>query len=286
MERRDFLRAAGAAALGAAALPPRDMPAYGHSPGEGARAHLAPLGVQLYTMRSVMPRDPEGTLARIAQIGYQTVEWWGEYGRTPEQIRALLDRNHLRSPSGHYGLEALEGDAVDATLRAARTLGHHYLVVASTPPETQTSLDGWRRVADRFNVAAERIHREGFQFAYHNHDAEFHELEGRVPYDVLCEATDPHLVQLEVDLYWIITGGGDPIALFRRWPGRVPMVHVKDRTADGRMVDVGAGAIDWRGIFAHRREAGIRYYFVEHDDPPDPFASIQASYAYLSRLDV
>ncbi len=123
--------------------------------------------------------------------------------------------------------------------------------------------------------------------AYHNHDFEFTPLEGRLPYDVLLAETDPQLVQLEIDLYWITKGGQDPLAYFARWPGRVPMVHVKDSAGppDHRMTDVGGGTIDWKRIFAQRDQAGIRHLFVEHDEPRDAFASIRASYEYLRKLE-
>ncbi len=274
MKRRDFVVSVAAGSLGLA------------SRRRYARAHLGPLGVQLYTLRSAMHQDVDGTIARIAQIGYREIEWWGDWGRTPQQLRRLLDAHHLRSPSVHVGLDALEGDAMDATIARARVMGHRYVVVASVNDDLTRTLDGWRAVAERFDAAARRLDRAGLRFAYHNHETEFRAIGGRLPMDVLCENTDPHLVQIEMDLYWIIAAGGDPLAFFRRWPHRVPMVHVKDRTADGRMVDVGAGAIDWRAIFAQRKEAGIRHYFVEHDEPADPFASIRASYEYLSTLDV
>ena len=281
--RRDFVTAVGAAALHADGLHERY-----HSPlpTPSTVGNLGPLGVQLYTLRGEMRRDFEGTLARVAQIGYREVEFAGYFNRTPSRIRAMLDANHLVAPGAHVGLETLEGDAGARTIESAQQIGHQYLLVAWTPVEWRRTLDDWRRMAERFNSVGERTRAAGIQFAYHNHDFEFRELEGRVPFEVLCEATDPHLVQIEMDLFWIVHGGGDPLAFFQRWPGRVPMVHVKDRTADGRMVDVGAGAIDWRRIFAQRRQAGIRHYFVEHDEPPDPWASIQASYTYLSRLSV
>lgn len=287
MNRRDILRTAAAAAgipalTAAAARTPGPTP---RSPRVAVTTRLSPLGVQLYTVRAAMQRDVAGTLARVAQIGYREVEVWQLHGRTPAQFRAALDANRLTAPSAHFGLEALEGDAGARTIEAAQVLGHHYHVVAWMPEAWHRTLDDWRRIADRFNRAGERCRAAGTQFAYHNHDFEFRPLEGRVPFDVLCEATDRDLVQIELDLFWIAHGGGDALALFRRWPGRVPMVHVKDRTADGRMVDVGAGNMDWRTLFAHRAEAGMRHYFVEHDEPSDPFASITASYRYLSRLD-
>src|SRR6266576_470043 len=127
----------------------------------------------------------------------------------------------------------------------------------------------------------------GLQFAYHNHDFEFAPLEGKLPYDVLLAETDPKLVQLEVDLYWITKGGQDPLAYFARWPGRFPMVHVKDSAGppDHRIVEVGAGKIDFKKIFAQSDQAGIKHYFVEHDEPADAFASIRASCEYLKRLE-
>ncbi len=273
MDRREALKRLGAAAAALGAPRPR------------ARV-LSPVGLQLYTLRAEMRRDLEGTLARVAEIGYQEVEFAGYFERTPRQIAEALRAAGLRAPSAHFGLEALEGEAGARNLALAREVGHRYVIVAWIAPAQRGTLDGWRRVADRFNAVGRAARGAGLQFAYHNHDFEFRPLEGRVPFDVLCEATDPELVRIELDLFWITHGGGDPLAFFRRWPGRVHLVHVKDRTADGRMVDVGAGVIDWRAILGRRREAGIRHYFVEHDEPADPFASVTASYRYLSQLDV
>lgn len=250
-----------------------------------AGSPLGPLGVQLYTLRSEMQRSVEATLARVAEIGYREVEFAGYFGRTPVQIRDALRSTGLRSPAAHVPVETLQ-DEWQQTLDAARTMGHRYLVVAWVPQNMRRTLDDWRSTAELFTRAGEQARRAGARFAYHNHDFEFQPLEGRVPFDVLCEASDPRLVEIELDLFWITHGGGDPLAFFRRWPGRVPMVHVKDRTAEGRMADVGAGTIDWRAIFAERRRAGIRHYFVEHDQPADPFGSVGASFRFLSELDL
>lgn len=289
-KRRDVMRALAAAA-GSALVPAAGAanarsspPSIPHSPFPIA-ASLSPLGIQLYTLRAAMRQDVERTLTRVAQIGYREVEFAGYFGRTPAQVRDALRASGLAAPSAHVGLPELEGDAGERTIEAAQAIGHRYLVVAWMPEAARRTLDDWRRIAERFNRVGERTRAAGIQYAYHNHDFEFRPLEGRVPFDVLCEATDPRLVQVELDLFWITHGGGDILAFFRRWPGRVSLVHVKDRTADGRMVDVGAGVIDWPGIVARRREAGIRHYFVEHDEPGDPFASAEASYRYL-RLQV
>jgi len=233
-----------------------------------------------------MQHDVEGTLARVAEVGYREVEFWQHYGRSGAQLAATLAAHGLTAPSGHVGLDALEGGAAAATIAMAQALGHRYLVVAWTPLAWRRTLADWRSLAARFDRAGERTRAAGIQLGYHNHDFELRPLEGRVPLDVFAEATDPALVQLQVDLYWMVHGGGDPVAFLRRWRGRVPSVHVKDRTADGRMVDVGAGAIDWRNLLGEAQRAGVRHFFVEHDDPaPDGLASARASFAYLAALD-
>ena len=224
-------------------------------------------------------------MARVAEIGYHEVEFAGYFGHTPAEIRRALDAAGLEAPSAHVSVDALTDDWA-ATVQRAGEIGHRYLVVPSLPERMRRTLDDWWRTAELFNRAARTAADAGIRFAYHNHDVEFVPMEGRIPLDALCEATDPDLVQIELDVFWIVHGGGDPLAFFSRWPGRVPMVHLKDRTSEGRMVDVGAGAIDWRAIVARRAEAGIRHYFVEHDQPTDPYASVAASHAYLSALDV
>jgi sugar phosphate isomerase/epimerase len=276
VNRREFVGAIAGAGL--AAVLPR-LPLTAH------RARLDKIGLQLYTVRKAMQTDVEGTLARVAETGYKEVEFAGYFGKTPTEIRAMLDRHALSSPAVHAG--SLAADPWRASLDAANTIGHHYVVVPWIPAEARATLDGWKRVAEGFNRAAAQARDAGLQFAYHNHDFEFVPVEGRIPYDVLLEATDPQLVQLEIDLYWITKGGQDPLAYFQRWPGRIPLVHVKDSAGppEHKMVDVGAGTIDWKRIFARREQAGIRHFFVEHDEPADLFASIRASYEYLKGLE-
>jgi sugar phosphate isomerase/epimerase len=256
-----------------------------------AAAHIERIGVQLYTVRSILPGDFEGTLARIAEIGYREVEFAGYFGRTPAQVRDALKRAGLRAPAAHVSFEALE-EGWDATLHTARLVGHEYLVCAWIPEERRQTLDDWHRVADRLDQAAVAAHAAGIQFAYHNHNFEFMPMAGRLHYDVLLEATDPALLKLELDLFWITFAGGDPLDYFARYPGRFPLVHVKDMLAKPApdaaagdvMTAVGKGTIDWRRIFGHAGQAGIKHYFVEHDNPPVPLDSLRASYAYLKQL--
>jgi sugar phosphate isomerase/epimerase len=210
--------------------------------------------VQLYTVRTLLERDFEGTLAGLAAIGFREVEFAGYHGRTPQTVRAALGK----------------------------------AVVVAWLPEPDRTLDGYRAAADLFNRAGQKASAAGVRFAYHNHAFEFARLDGRKPYDVLLERCEPRYVAFEMDLYWITQGGQDPLAYFARWPGRFPMVHVKDSTGppSHQMVDVGAGSIPWKTVFARREQAGIRHYFIEHDAPPDPLASVRRSYEYLRRLEV
>ncbi len=277
--RRDFIETLGAAALGHA-LQPRAP-----TPEPRAPLHrLTRIGLQLYTVRRAMQADVEATLARVAATGYTEVEFAGYFGKSPGEVRAILDRHGLAAPAAHVSMAA---DQWRAALDAAPVIGHRYLVVAWIPAEQRQTLDAYKRMAQDFNRLAAEARAAGLQFAYHNHDFEFVPLEGRLPFDVLLAETDPTLVQLEMDLYWITKGGQDPLAYFARYPGRFPMVHVKDSAGapEHRMVDVGAGTIDFRKIFARRKQAGIRHFFVEHDEPADAFASIRASYEYLKRLE-
>ena len=277
IERREFVKTLAAAGV-AIAVP------HARRTTHDAR-RLDKVGIQLYTVRDQMKADFEGTLAHVAEIGYKEVEFAGYFDHTPADVRAILDRHGLSAPSTHIALGEI--DAWKASLDTAKAIGHEYIVVPWIPQEKRLTLDGWKNVAGVFNRAAQLAHDAGLQFAYHNHDFEFPKLEGQVPYDVLLQNTDPKLVQLEIDLYWLTKGGQDPLSYFSRWPGRIPLVHVKDSAGapEHKMVDVGQGKIDWKRIFAKREQAGIKHFFVEHDQPPQPFQDIAASYRYLSQLE-
>ena len=288
-DRRAFVSAL-VAGLGALALPGcarrREESAEGGGRGgQGGRgeSRLDTIGVQLYTVRSLLAKDFEGTLASLARIGYREVEFAGLYDRAPADIHAILEREGLMAPAGHYPLEALRDDP-NRTLDTAAELGHRYVVVAWLAEADRNSADALRRTADTFNRIGGAAAARDLRFAYHNHDFEFRPVGNELPFDVLLAETDPGLVWYEMDLFWITKGGKDPLDYFARHPGRFPLVHVKDMAAGEKMVDVGAGAIDWPRLFARRAQAGIEHYFVEHDEPGDPLASVTTSFEYLRGL--
>ncbi len=277
MERREFLRIAlGAAAAGA--LTPR------LASGAWARpaGSLGPIGLQLYTVRREMGQNVEGTLAAVAGMGYREVEFAGLFGHSPRDVRAMLDRHGLAAPSSHVGMPR-DMAAWPGMLDDARTLGQSYLICPSFPSD-DLSPNGMKRIAAQFNAAGEAARRAGLQFGFHNHAEEFTPVGGRVPYDELLAECDPSLVTMEIDIYWMVTGGRNPLDYIARYPGRFPMVHAKDRSANGAMADVGAGTIDFPKILAAFERAGLKHCFVERDDAPDPYASARASFAYLDAL--
>ena len=278
MNRRSFVRGMLLGAVGAACVPgPRS--AY-------ARKKLSKIGVQLYTVRRELEADFEGTLAKVASLGFREVEFAGYYGRTHAQVKAILARNGLSAPSAHFQSVVSSGGVREA-IEAAAVVGHEYLVYAWLPPEERKTLDDYKRLAGRLNRAGEECKRAGLQFGYHNHDFEFAAVEGRIPYDLILEATDARLVKMELDLYWITKGGQSPLAYFRKYPGRFPLVHVKDMDSTPRrhFTEVGRGRVDFKEIFAASERAGIKHYFVEQDETPaSPFDSAKASLDYLKRL--
>ena len=278
--RRNFIATLGVAALGIAS---RD--AMAASEILAPRRKLKRIGLQLYTVRDLMKNDLPGTLSKVAAIGYKEVEFAGYFGRTPAQIRELLRRDGLSSPSTHLPFESLDS-GWQKQLDDAKTIGHHWATIAWIPEDKRKTLDDWKRHADSFNKAGAQAKAAGMRFAYHNHDFELRSVDGQRPLDVLLTSTDPSLVDFEMDLYWVKFGGGDPLDFFNRYPKRFAMVHVKDSSGppDNRMVDVGQGTIDFRSIFAQSQKAGIKHYFVEHDQPADPIATIGNSYNYLHAL--
>lgn len=280
INRREFLERTGAAlAFGAFGVRSPGVPA----PPAPRPESLSRIGVELYTVRHLMDESVERTLAQVARIGYKEVEFAGYFRKTPLEIRAILDANGLTSPSAHSADLPSIRNGFARVLEAATIIGHTTVICASLPSAEET-VDGYKRAAREFNQAGEAAAQAGLAFGFHNHEEEFKPLGSTNGYDVLLAECDPKLVKMQLDLFWTVKGGKDPLAYFAKYPGRFTSVHVKDMAADGAMVDVGAGRLPFAKYFAQSKEAGIRHYFVEHDQPPDPMASIAASYKYLSGL--
>ena len=257
----------------------------GSGPGLLEAHALTAVGVQLYTLRDAIAADLDGALGALAEIGYQEVELFQLHGLTARELRERLDAHGLRAASSHYGLPLLRHE-LDATIDGALALGQHLMVVPSLSDSERTA-DGLARVADDFNRVGEAVRGAGMRFGYHNHDWELRPLEsGARPIDLLLDRTDPDLVDWQMDIFWTVQGGADPMAELERRAGRVTSVHVKDRTTEGEMVDVGDGVIDFVNLLGAAGGQGLAHAFVEHDNPVDAIESVRRSFRYLRSMGV
>ena len=289
MNRRTFLKTTGTISA-ATLLTSR----FGWAAGEHK---IDKVGVQLYTVRDLMKNDFEGTIANVAKVGYKEVEFAGYFGHTGKQVREILEKNGLKAPSTHVQYDELD-DKFPSVIETSKEIGLEYIVCPWIPEELRKSPDIWKQASEKFNKCGEASKKAGMQFGYHNHWFEFLPTNGKLPYDELLAMCDPNLVKMEMDLCWITVAGGDPLKYFAKYPGRFPLVHVKDvktlpKVSSGGaqnfgdtvdLTEVGSGVIDWKRIFAHSEQAGIKHYIVEHDHPKEPLESITKSYQYLSTL--
>lgn len=260
------------------------------------------IGLQLYTVRDAMQADPAGTLAKVAKVGYNSVEgatYTGTekfYGMDARAFAKVLKQNGLIMPSSHYrlGEEKTNGEIVKGTIlhdwdRAvddASALGIKYMVCAYLSDVERGDIDHYKKVAEELNKGGERCKKSGIQLCYHNHDFEFKSQGSTLPFDVLLNSTDKNLVKMEMDIYWVSKAGRDPIQLINQHPGRFPLWHVKDmdNTPDKAFTEVGNGTINFKKIFTHADKAGLKYFFVEQDKTPgNPFDSITKSYTYIKK---
>lgn len=288
MDRRRFLQTSTGLALGSLAWMSAGCASDADSSSSGSTSsttmnQLSTIGVQLYTLRSLMKDDFEGTLQSVADIGYDEVEFAGYYERSPSEVKSLLDELGLAAPSTHIPLNQLRNN-LDAVIETAQMIGHTYVICPWLSEEERSSLEHYRELAQFFNEVGGQIQEADLQFGYHNHDFEFESVDGQRPYDVLLKETDPERVTMEMDLYWIREAGYEPLTYFEQYPGRFQLCHVKDRVSDGGMAAVGEGTIDFATIFAHSDQAGLQKYIVEHDNPDAPLESIKTSYNYLKQL--
>ncbi|WP_259068925.1 TIM barrel protein [Mucilaginibacter sp. X4EP1] len=255
------------------------------------------IGLQLYTVRDHMAQDPAATLAKVAQVGYNSVEgatYTGTekfYGMDGASFSNLLKDNGLIIPSCHYRLgedgKDMKGTILNDWNRAvddAAALGIKYMVCAWLSPAERGTLDHYKKIGGDLNTAGEICKKAGIQLCYHNHDFEFIQEDGKYPYETLLAVTDKNLVKMEMDMYWVTKAKQDPIALINEHPGRFPLWHIKDmdKTPDQMFTEVGNGVIDFKKIFEHAKTAGLKYFFVEQDKcPGEPYDSIAQSYKYI-----
>ncbi|MGI4886978.1 MAG: sugar phosphate isomerase/epimerase family protein [Janthinobacterium lividum] len=285
-QRRDFLKQAGL--LSALSLV---------NPGALFAAPSAlKVGLQLYTLRDYIGKDAKGVLAKVAKAGYQEVETYGYspenhyWGLAPKEFKAVLAANGLTTSSGHYEFSAYLRDgnqeAFKAYLEAANACGQQYIVVPHLDAALRKTTDDFKAIAEKLNKGGELCKAAGLRLGYHNHDFEFQPVNGVALYDVLLKETDARLVDFEMDIYWVVRAGRDPIKLIEANPKRFPMWHVKDmeKAQPEHNTEIGAGTIDFKKIIKYAKTAGLQHLFMEQEYfAIDAYQSITQSAAYIKK---
>ncbi len=278
MRRKEFVHTLGAA-IGGAVLLPRIAP---------PTDHLWRVGLELYSVRNSMKRDPERTLAAVRKMGYDDVEllWsFDNFGRTPKQVHDTLRHEGLKAPSGHIAPEALIKDW-EKSLDAAKIVGHQYLIVPSLPDETRTSLDSWKLWADRFNTAGDIARRHGIWLAFHNEPEHVKPIKNVIPYELFVERTDASRVRLQLDFGNMEVGGGKPMQYLLKYRERYWSFHVKDVVEDGTHdTELGAGRVNIHALLAAIPDIQKKPCYVEQESPKDELTSMKADYDYLKKIE-
>jgi sugar phosphate isomerase/epimerase len=295
ISRRNFLKAASASAAVAAACIDASWLM--------ANPLGLPLGLQLYSVRDLLPKDYEGTLRQLSAIGYREVEAAGFFGRSAADVKKTMEQAGLHCVSAHYSYADLT-PKLDEIIQFGKTLGLGYIICSSPglPDGSHAksadgkvnrevmTLDDWRWNAEQFNKIGQRVNAAGIRFGYHNHTAEFRTVDGVVIYDEILRLTDPATVTMELDCGWMIVGGKNPVDYLTRYPARMSMLHVKDfklgstpgsDTEPPPSAELGRGSIDYRPIFKAAEKAHITHAFIEqeqYDMPPMDALKIDAEY--------
>lgn len=234
------------------------------------------VAVQMYTLRQAAAEDLDGTLWRLADIGYKLVEFAGIYDNAPEDVAAMLDRHGMRAPAAHIPWQRFDED-FDGVIAEATAIGYEWVIVPITP-KREIDEDHAAEYVGKLNEFGRKSADAGFKFAYHNHAFEFDNIynDDTTFYDRLIAGTDPDTVKLELDAFWVNRGGVDPARMLRDHGDRIGLVHIKDAQRGDAAVDVpfGEGGLDWEAILGASEQAGVAYYVVEQDNPGDAFEDV------------
>jgi sugar phosphate isomerase/epimerase len=274
--RRQFIKHTGALAIGAALL--RSC--------MNDSKKINDVGLQLYTFRKELAADVRGTLKQIAALGIKEIESAKSdkghyYGLTAKEMKQACSDLGMTLRSGHVHID----DQWKQTLDEGASSGQEYLICSTMPTEGQT-VDNYKKVAESFNKAGEECKKMGLKFGYHNHEYEFESENGQVLYDVLLNNTDAALVNMEMDLGWVVAGGKNPLDYFAKHEGRFPLWHLKDvNVATKKSTEFGKGGLDVVAMLEHRKQSGLKYFFIEQEDyASTPLESMQYNMDYLKKV--
>jgi sugar phosphate isomerase/epimerase len=255
-----------------------------------------PIGLQLYSLRDIIKNDIKGIISKVAAIGYKEVETYGYskkdgfWGLDAKAFATLLKQHGITSPSGHFDTEDFMSgkgtDALKSYIEAANILGSEYVTIPWLGAKIRQKADDYKKIAEKLNEAGRICKASGIKIAYHNHDFEFVKIGDTTGYNIMLSETDKKLVDFELDLYWAVRSGVDPLALFKAHPNRFKMWHIKDinKANKNENTEIGQGTVDFKSIFTGAKLAGVKHYFVEHEFnfKPDELGSIKTSFDYVS----
>jgi sugar phosphate isomerase/epimerase len=244
------------------------------------------LGVQLYTFRKEMISNPIETLKKIQKLGIKKIESATSnkghyYGLKPKEIRNICNDLGMKLVSGHVLID----DFFSKTIEEAINSGQEYLICSSMPSNGQT-LENYKNVAEQFNIAGEKCKNAGIKFGYHNHDYEFESDKGVVLYDVLMDNTQPDLVNMELDLGWVVTAGKNPLNYFNKYKGRFPLWHLKDMDlVKKQSTEFGKGSLDIELMIQNKTLSGVKHIFIEQEEySSNPFSSMEHNMKFMSKF--
>ena len=275
MKRREFIANASLAVVGAGLVATSCT---------SGSSYTNKVGLQLYSLRDIIGADPKAVLKAVADYGYKELETFGYgdgklFGLSVKEFGDYVASLGMRTVSGHYGIDLLSKDW-ERSCTDAKTLGQEYVVIPWLNEEYYSSIDVLKQTCATINKGAEVAAQMGLRMGYHNHAFEFKEVEGQKIFDVLLKELDPKLVSMELDLFWVVNAGYDPVTIFGQYPGRFEQWHVKDmdKADKSRNADVGTGSIDFKNIFANTQLAGMKHFYIEQETYPGTSSdSIKAS---------
>jgi len=306
--RRDFIRNSSLLGLGAITAP---------NPFSFHFNNVNDAGIGLFSLPMMLEKDFSKTMEMLSTMGYKKIEFFGPYsfsaekqkqswantskmigfsgsgffGNTAKQTKKILDDHGLSSPSMHTDLDTLR-DHMGPLAEAANTIGATYVTLPAIPDDERTNLDAYKKIAADFNKIGESAKKHGVRFAYHNHGYGFSPMEGQIPFQLILKQTDPNLVFLQMDLFWTVAGGVDPLKLITENKGRYKMMHVKDMKSQarfsgdggnvqqwmalfGEMTNVGDGVLDLKNILAAAKANGMEHFIIEQDIVKNPEVALK-----------
>lgn len=253
------------------------------------------IGLQLYSLRESIAQDVIGTIEKVAQIGIKEVETYGYspegkfWGLEIKEFKKVLDDNGLVTPAGHYDFDPfldINGtkDDLKKSLDVANRLDQNYLVISHIAEKLRTSIEDYKRLANKINLAGEICKDAGLKLAYHNHAFEFTDYNGSNGYEIFLKNTEKDLVDFEMDIYWIVRAGKNPVTFIKNYPGRFSLWHVKDMSKENPEMntEIGSGSIDFEEIFKYQKEAGVKHLIIEQENfEMPPIQSLSQSFNFL-----